>query len=485
MAGVSQSSAAPSPPRIAIIGGGITGLAAAFHLREIAPDCRASLFESSPRFGGVLQSTRQDGFLIEHSADMFLREKPWAGRLCERLGISQDLTATEPDSRRAFVLRKGSLHPVPEGYQLMAFRRWWPILSTPLLSWKAKLRMACECLIRKRRDSSDESLESFAVRRMGREAFDYLIQPLVSGIYTADPRRLSMQAALKRFWLMEQLHGSLICGMRRRGRRTTSDALASGARYGLFAAPQHGMQTIVDAIVGKLPPEWLQANSRVCRVSRPALGRFRLHFSDNRPDEDFDGVLCALPAPFASELFQQDFLELSAGLKSIPYANSVVAVLAIPEAELSRARSCSGIVVPLCERRRILAISFASRKFKGRAPEGMSLVRVFMGGALDPQCVELRDEQIANMIKEELADILGLRHEPKVLQILRWSQAMPQYELGHREKVAQIRGQVRIIPGLELAGNAYRGVGIPDCIHQGERAIERLIEQLRPAAKLA
>jgi oxygen-dependent protoporphyrinogen oxidase len=251
----------PDDPRdsafsVAVIGGGISGLAAAHRLVELDPAVRVTLFEAGERLGGVLGTIRRDAYLIERSADMLTTKEPWALDLCRRIGFADQLLGTTPANRRAFVVRRGKLLPIPEGFTLMSPARAWPIVKSPIFSPLGKLRMACDYFSRPRRSDADESLQSFVVRHFGREAFDRLVQPLIGGIYTADPARLSMRATLPQFVALERDFGSLIRGMRYtnpKRQRGSHAEQSSGARYGLFVTPRDGMSSLVEAIAGRLP----------------------------------------------------------------------------------------------------------------------------------------------------------------------------------------------------------------------------------------
>jgi oxygen-dependent protoporphyrinogen oxidase len=470
----------PSSPRIAVIGGGITGLAAAYRLYELNPAAQVMLFEASGRLGGVLQTEHRDGYLIERSADMFTTREPWALDLCRRVGIEGELIETNKQHRRAFVVHKGKLVPVPEGFTLMSPAKVWPILTTPLLSPLGKLRLAWEYFTPKKKDDDDESLESFVTRRFGREAFDRLIQPLIGGIYTADPSLLSMQATLPQFVEMERKAGSLIAGVRSRGsgvrgQETGVRSQGSGARYGMFLAPRDGMQRLVDAVAAKLPPGVVRLNAKVERLSRSAGGaKWQVNLANEMPEE-FDGVILAVSAPVSGKLLEGIDAELARLVGSIPQAGCNVALLGFHREQIAHPLDGFGFVVPTMENRRIIAASFTSIKFSGRAPEGKVLLRVFIGGALQPELLSLSDAETSRIVLEELRDLLGVSGEPEFCEIAHWHGAMPQYHVGHLNKVRQMEGRVAAIPGLALAGNSYRGVGVPFCVHDGELAAERVL----------
>lgn len=467
--------------RVAVIGGGISGLAAAHRLRELAPEVQVTLFEGSDRLGGVLGTERRDGFLIERSADMFTTREPWALRLCERLGIADQLITTNSQQRRAFVVSQGWLVDVPEGFTLMSPAKPSAILSTPLLTWRGKLRLASEYFVRRRRDLSDESLASFATRRFGREAFERLIQPLIGGIYTADPTRLSLAATLPQFLEMEREHGSVIRATRKQQKAAGAQEKTSGARYGMFVAPREGMQTLVDALAGRLPPESVRLDATVQRLSAQLDGSWLVHSSSGVP-ETFDAVILATKAPVAGRLLMATSPTLATDLQHLPYAGAAVVVLGVCREQISHPLNGFGFVVPAVENRRILAGSFSSVKFAGRAPEGYVLLRVFVGGALQPELLRLDDDAIQQLVREELRELIGFTGEPLFSQVQRWTGAMPQYHVGHLQLIDTIERHASALPNFALAGNAYRGVGIPFCIRSGELAAESIVARLRAQA---
>jgi oxygen-dependent protoporphyrinogen oxidase len=476
----------PSPPlpisnsaaarRVAVIGGGISGLAAAHRVMELDPAAHVTLFEAGSRVGGVLQTERRDGWLIERSADMFTTREPWALDLCRRIGIADELIETDARYRRAFVVHRARLVPVPDGFTLMSPAKIWPIVTTPLLSPLGKLRMALEYLTPPRRDETDESLESFVVRRLGREAFDRLIQPLIGGIYTADPAKLSMAATLPQFLEMERRQGSLIRGMRVQGsevRGQRSEVAGSGARYGLFVAPRDGMQRLVDATTARLPAGCVRLNSPVERIER-SNGAWQVLGVGREMPETYDDVILAAPGAVSSRLLKMVDGELASLIERIPYAGCSIVVLGVRRDQIKHPLDGFGFVVPAIEKRRIIAGSLASVKFPGRAPEGKVLLRIFVGGALQPELGQLPDEDIKQLVRDELAELIGLTGTPEFCDVVRWQGMMPQYHVGHLDLVSKIEQRAAAIPHFALAGNAYRGVGIPFCIRSGETAAEEI-----------
>lgn len=461
--------------RIAIIGGGISGLAAAHRLRELAPNTKLTLFEATERVGGILQTTRQAGFLIERSADGFITNPPWALDLCHRLGISDQLLEINQD-RRAFVVCRGRLCEVPPGFTLMAPARLWPVLRSPILSPLGKLRLALEYFVpaRRRAAAEDESLAAFARRRLGREVFERLVQPLIGGIYTADPERLSLAATMPRFLEMERLAGGLLRASRRQAREQggkTGDA--SGARFGLFMSLRNGMTSLVDALAGKLGSS-IRLLSPVQSLEVTADKTWQIKTAAHEA-ERFDGVVLAAPVKAASELLRNVSPELAAEVVQIGRASSAIVCVGYRREQFSKPLQGFGFVAPRIESRSLLSVSYASLKYPGRAPNGHVLLRAFFGGALQPELALKSDGELLELTRRELGELLGLQGEPVITEIARWREAMPQYLLGHLQRVQKISALAAELPHFALAGNAFHGVGIPHCVRDGELAAENIL----------
>jgi oxygen-dependent protoporphyrinogen oxidase len=461
-----------TPRRIAVIGGGISGLAAAHRVIELGRAHGAAvevrLFEASARLGGVIRTERQDGFVIEAGPDSFLSEKPAALRLCERLGITERLVGTREEFRRTYVVRDGRLRALPDGFLLMAPTRFWPLVTTPLFSWPGKLRMALD-LVLPRGSGGDESLASFVTRRLGREALDRVAQPLVGGIYTADPQRLGLAATMPRFLEMEKASRSIILAMWRQQRAAAQRAAgSSGARWSLFLSFDTGLQCLVDELVRRLPDSTVQLARPIAGIERRGDG-WRLDGAF-----DCDGVVIATPAHAAAALLRPLDAALASDLDGITYASSATVTVAFRREQIPHPLDGFGFVVPHAERRNLLAGTFSNLKYPGRAPAEWVLVRAFVGGALQPDLVKWDDENLTAAVRRELHALLGVSAAPAFTRIARWPRAMPQYDVGHVQRVARIRSRSAAL-GIHLAGNGYEGVGIPDCIRAGETAAEQLL----------
>jgi oxygen-dependent protoporphyrinogen oxidase len=470
-------SALQTIPRVAVIGGGIAGLAAAHRLIELARErgrhIDVRLFEASGRLGGTIRTERADDFVIEGGPDSFLSEKPAALRLCERLGMTDRLIGTREEFRRTYVVHAGRLHPLPEGFLLLAPTRFWPLVTTSLFSWPGKLRMALDLVLPRGGGRSDESLASFVTRRLGREALDRVAQPLVGGIYTADPEKLSLAATMPRFLEMERQQRSLIYAMWKQGRGTKSLQGGSGARWSLFVSVDDGMQTLVDRLAQALPEGVVHTSCPVRSIRPREVGGWSID-----DGQDYAAVIVATPAHRAAGLVGEVSSDLAGELRSIPYASSATVTLAFRREEIPHPLDGFGFVVPAIERRAIIACTFSSIKYAQRAPAEFVLLRSFVGGALQPQLFEKPDGEMVALVRRELADLLGVQAKPALSRVSRHAEAMPQYHLGHTERNERIESLLQSRGGLYLAGGAYRGVGIPDCIRSGEEAAEAVVRYL-------
>jgi oxygen-dependent protoporphyrinogen oxidase len=469
-------------PRIAVVGGGIAGLAAAHRLIELGHERRqpldVKLLEAGPRLGGTIVTEQSGGFVLEGGPDSFLSEKPAALRLCERLGITDRLVGTREEFRRTFIVHDGRLHPLPEGFLLLAPTQFWPFLTTSLFSLHGKLRMGLDLVLPRGPRREDESLASFVRRRLGSEALDRVAQPLVGGIYTADPERLSLGATMPRFLAMEREHRSVIAAMWRQSRLASASATGSGARWSLFLSFDEGMQVLVDNLARRLPEGVVRCGSALRSLSRAAAGGWTLDGG-----EECHAVILATPSFVSSRLLSDLDPRLGAELEGIPYASSATVTLAYRREDVPHPLDGFGFVVPAVEKRRIIACTFSNLKYPGRAPAGFVVLRSFVGGSLQPELFDVDDAAMLRAVRGEMADLLGVGAEPVLSRIHRYPRAMPQYEVGHLQRMERVRHLLAAHSGIQLAGSAYEGVGIPDCIASGERAAEAVMETLpsRPA----
>jgi len=451
----------------------MAGLAAAETLAE-SGHRRVVLLEPTGRPGGVLDTVRRDGWLVERSADNFLAARPEGLALCERLGLSSSLIGVDPAVRRALVFHRGRTLPAPAGFRLLAPGDAAGVLASPLLSPLGKARVLAERFVPRRRVAADEPLEAFAVRRLGREAFERLVQPLVAGIWTADPARLSMAAACPEFVALERDAGSLTAGERARLRSAGRRAAATGARYGQFVTLADGMGTLPRVLAERLASLGVEFRTAAARSIARTAGGWLVEIDGGEPLRA-EGVVIATRAPLAAGLLAGVDRPLADALGAIEYAGSAVVSLGYARADIAHPLDAAGVVIPRSAKRKILAVSFSSAKYPGRAPVGHALLRVFVGGALDPATPLLADGPLVDLVRGEIADVIGAGGTPKLVQIDRWAGAMPQYHVGHLDRVALIRERLAALPGLAVAGAAYEGVGIPQVIASGQSAARAVI----------
>jgi oxygen-dependent protoporphyrinogen oxidase len=465
--------------QIAVIGGGISGLAAAYRLREIAGTrslpLDVTVYDRAERLGGALRTVRRDGFVMEAGADSFLTEKPWARELAERVGLGAELIPTREEFRNTCVVRDGRLVAIPAGFSLLAPAHLGPVISSSLFSPWAKLRIALEPFIPVRRDGCDESLASFVTRRLGREVLERIAQPLAGGIYTADPDRLSMRATMPRFVELEARYGSIIRGLRATEQSRATMQNTSGARWSLFLSLRGGIGTLVDALVAPLEG-CIRRDAEVASISRDGVG-WRVQLAGGAR-ASADAIICSAPAYAAARMLIGVDEPLSIKLAAIEYASAAVVNLAFNERDFPSPPRSFGFVVPAVERRRIIAGSFTSLKFEGRAPAGYVVARAFLGGVLQSEMMRLSDDELVEAACDEFAALLGVTARPQITDVARWPDSMPQYTVGHLDRLAAIEERERALPCFALAGAAYHGVGIPDCIHSGEQAADAIVMEL-------
>lgn len=474
-----------SRTRVVIIGGGISGLAAAHRLLEQRTQASGAfeiiLLEASERAGGIIRTLRRDGFLLEAGPDSFISEKPEALELAKRLGLESRLIETRDAHRRSFIVRQGKLHPVPEGFQLLAPSRFWPFVTTGIFSWRGKARMALDLLLPRRASangSDDESLAGFVRRRLGQEALERMAQPMVGGIYTADPEHLSLRATMPRFLEMEREHGSVIRAMWKKRRKVSDEEKrgTSGARYSLFLSFDEGMQVLSDELVSRLKNVSIRLKTKAESLAfDEEQKRWEVRFNGGEVI-GADAVCLALPAYASAKLVRAVDAQLADELDAIPYASTATINLAYRRADIPHALDGFGFVAPLIERRATLACTFSSVKFAGRAPAGHTLLRAFVGGALQPESFALAEDEMIARVRQDLRELLGIEQPPLFAHVEKWPRSMAQYHLGHVERVRRIKERLGRLPNLKLAGNAYTGAGIPDCVRSGESAADDIFK---------
>jgi len=442
-----------------------------------APTVDVKLFEASDQLGGLLRTERRDGFLIERSADSFITDTRWGVDFCRKVGLESQLINTRETDRRAFVVRRGRLVPIPVGFQIMAPTSLWSIWSSPLLSVRGKLRLCGEPWIpRRASDAPEESLEEFATRRLGREVFERLVQPLVSGIYAANPQQLSVAATMPRFIEMERRHGSLVRGLRATQAEKDGDGQESGARYGMFVSLRDGIGSLIDAVRERLPTGVVRENCRIDKLSR-RNGRWSLSIEGKEEAHPCDRLILATSSRVAAGLLRDCDERLAEKLQRIRLGSCAVVCLGYQRDQMKESLHGFGFVVPSIENRPLLAASYASEKFAGRAPDDAVLVRAFIGGADREDLMDLDDRELSAIAQDELRDLAGFSGTPLLSDVSRWTNAMPQYHVGHLSLVEEIENHIAQLGHLAVIGNAFHGVGIPACIHHAELAVDRLLSR--------
>jgi oxygen-dependent protoporphyrinogen oxidase len=458
--------------RIAIIGGGISGLSAAFAIEEWrrrGSEVEYTLYESSSRFGGVLHTEHIDGCVVEAGPDSFLTEKPWAADLARALGLGDQLIGSNDATRKTYILTHGRLVEMPDGLMFMVPTKILPTGMSPLFSWKTKLRITQEMFHPPRAADHDESVAAFIERHYGSEMVDRLADPLLSGVYGGEAANLSVRAVLPRFVEMERMHGSLGRGMLAARKKMRS---WKNSAPPIFTSLKNGMQTLADAIVAQLTPTSLRINTTAAAIEPQAASWL---VSAGMQSDVFDAVILALPAGAASSLLRMAGPELSAELAAIGYTSSITVALGFDKDVRQTLPPGFGFLVPRSEGKRILAATFVHNKFPHRAPEDRALLRCFFAGKNAEDVWPLADDQIVAIVRHELQEILGLRADPLFTRVYRWKSAMAQYNVGHLDRLDRIERLRQKLPGLALAGNAYRGIGVPDCVRSGTDAVKQLL----------
>jgi oxygen-dependent protoporphyrinogen oxidase len=484
-----------------VVGGGIAGLSAAYYAIRSKQFAKVTLLEAENRWGGKIATERvpfEGGeFIIEGGPDTFLATKPWGVALCKELGLGDRLHGTNPRQKNTYVLHKNKLRPLPDGLALMIPTNIPSILKSSLVSWPGKIRMGLDFLLPAQNGQHDESLGQFVSRRLGREAYENLIEPLMSGIYAGDGDQLSLRSTFPYLHDLEHKYGSLARGALKMRQQMASRGQSAQGSRSAFLTPTTGLEEIVEKLVEHLTTHNtdLRLNTRATSVTRNLeRGTWNVTLGTGETLEA-DSIILATPAPVTGSLLASLDPGLASVLQTIHYASTATVTLAYRESNLSRPLDGYGYVIPRREGRRALACTWTSTKFPHRAPDGYALIRVFVGRAgqsLTPgpspkggeessplpvvEGLGVR-EHLLDLAREELELTLGITAEPLVSRVFLWENAMPQYNLGHPDKLAQIDAALQKYPGLALAGNGYRGIGIPDCIHSGELAVVKVMER--------
>jgi len=455
-----------------VLGGGITGLAAAERLA--AAGVPFVLVEADARLGGKITTERVDGFVIEGGPDCFLAAKPGAIGLARELGLEPRLRGTNPAHRGTYVKRGGRLHQLPEGITGLVPSRLKPLLTTSILSPWGRLRAGLEALIPARRSVGEESIAEFVTRRFGRDAYDWLVEPLLSGIYAGDGARLSLDATFPMIGQLEREHRSILRGIMKR-RRTGEAAAPSG-----FMTPVGGLVELVEGIERRLPATAVRCGAAAAAVERGAAG-YRVALEDGATITA-DYVILATPAFASARLVERLDPELARELREIPFVSTATVSLAFPASAFTHPLQGYGYVSPRAEGGPVVACTWTSNKFPDRVPPGSVLVRFFIGRAGVEDVVEQPEEVLIDVARRELAQVVGVTSQPAFSRVFRWRNSMPQYVVGHPARLARLEQLRSSHPGLQLAGASYRGVGIPDCISSGWAAARAVLGAAKVAA---
>lgn len=481
------------PRHVTIVGGGIAGLSAAWFLQEAQKQLdhkfQYTLLEQSDRWGGKIKTEHVptpagNEFIVEGGPDSFITQKPWALQLARKLGLEDRLLPTNDDRRQTFVLNKGKPTPLPDGVLLIVPTKFTPFALSPLISLPGKLRMSLDLFIPPRKDDGDETLADFITRRLGAEALEKIAEPLLSGIYNAEAEKQSLMATFPRFRDIERRHGSLIKGMlvaRRARNERKAEPTPAKRPSSIFMSLKGGMEELVARLTASLEGD-LRLNTAVETIHETVQNgdktvagpRYVLELGSGQRLQT-DAVILAVPAYVAARLLRPLSPSASEQLAAIRYVSTGTISLAYDAQEFTHPLDGFGVVIPRTEERSINAITWTSTKFDRRAPEGAVLIRAFFGGSRTPHMMNVDDEELLTTVRRELASIMDVRVNPLFHKIYRYHDANPQYDVGHLQRVAAIEDALP--PNVYVTGSPYRGIGIPDCVHQAQQTVEALLGQ--------
>lgn len=460
--------------RIAIVGGGIAGLAAAYELaQKDAPAVEVVLFEASPRLGGIVETVREGGFVIECGPDAWVTEKPWARELAEELGLNSEVMPSNDAARKTYVLMDGRLQAMPDGMRMMVPADLDALDRSGLFSAEAKQAYHDEVSraeeLKADAPKYDESVASFVQRHFGDEVLEKIGSPLLRGVFGGDVTELSVRAVMAPFVAMEREHGSLIAAMQARA------AAKKDKDAAIFTTLRSGLGTLVDNIVAAIPADWIRLSAAVHSLSRGNQG---WTLKTSKSEESVDAVMLAAPVHTARELLQPIDAR-AAELMKMDASSAVVVAFGFTDATKFIVPPGFGFLVPEGSGSLLLACTFVDQKFAGRVPQNGRLVRAFFGGAAAERLMKCGNDETASIARLELARLLGPLPEPQVTMVRRWPSSLPQYGVGHLERMVELDERVRRLDGLSLLGNGYRGVGLPDLIRDARAAARQIVEELK------
>ncbi len=474
---------------VIVIGAGMAGLAAAYKVRRAATaeghEVSVTVVEKDGRIGGKVASEMVDGFVVDGGPDSFLTEKPALHRIAELLGMSDARLPSDESRKKTLILARGKLHEMPDGVMMFAPTKFVPFATTGLFSPAGKARMAMDLVIPKKNvaegERNDETLESFVVRRMGRECLDRLAEPLVGGVHASDPAVMSLAATFPRLLDMEQKHGSLMLAFLESRKKVEEMRRKYPPKPGapkrtFFSTFEGGMQQLTDGMADAIGRDDILLGTAVDKLERTGSG-WKVTLADGR-SLDADAVIVATEGWAARSLVAGASPAASAALAKIPHSSSATVSLGFDSEDIGFDLNAFGVLCPLVEKRSLMAATYSSTKWPGRAPSGSTLMRGFVGGPHNQEIVGKSDDELVSIVTAELRDILGLTREPSFARVFRWVDGMPQYTLGHLDRVAAIQTEMETIPGLALAGGSYTGVGLPNCAESGEAAATKVLSDL-------
>ncbi len=466
---------------IAIIGAGVSGLAAATAIQraqDAGVEVEFTLFERSNRLGGVMVTEQLDGCLIEAGPDSFLSEKTYGADFCKTFGLGDQIIGSNDSERKTYIVVNNRLIAMPDGLMFMVPTKILPTVTTSLFTWGTKIKMGMEFFSKPPVNNGDETVGNMVRRHYGQEVVERLADPLLSGVYGGDADSLSVRAVLPRFADMESKYGSLSRGMLVARKKMAEMVKKAGPNYRprpLFSSLKNGMQQLVDAVAEYLPKERIHLGITVDAVANDASG---WTVTINGLQQHFDGLIIATPAHAAGKLLGDIDSALASDLNGVSYSSSVTVAATYNRSDLAHMPPGFGFLVPKSENRRVRALTFVHNKFPHRAPADKGIIRVFLGGLSDQGVLALSDEEILSTVRRELREIIKLDAQPRVERVYRWNKAMAQYGPGHLDRVKRIQQAVSSAQGLALAGNAFQGIGVPDCIASGLNAANAVLDKL-------
>jgi oxygen-dependent protoporphyrinogen oxidase len=459
--------------RIAVIGGGIAGLAAAYELNRQARERKLSLsldiYESRDRLGGVILTEREGDYVLDAGPDAILTLKPAALQLCRELGLEDEIIPTRDEHRGVALFSRGKLRSLPYGTGSSTLRKLEAYVTSGVISWGAKLRMGADLLLPRGRAPEDESMADFFGRRLGREAVERIIDPLIAGIYSGDPYRLSIYSTFPRFPQLVAKKRSLLLSMLKAPQSTRSD----GRTLPVFCSLREGLGQLVEELIYHLDDSRIVLGADIRSVRKTEAGYAVLTGDDEH--DGYSDVVLSIPAWATARVLGDEFASVKTMMESVRYVSSGTVFFAYRRSDLGERLRGYGFLVPNCEDRRINGATWITNKFQHRSPDDGFLVRCFVGGDRTAQQLEMDDQALVRVCRDELRDIAGLTAEPIFSRVYRWKQSNPQYDVGHAARSAEIDAELAKHPGLHVTGSGFRGIGLPDCVRDGRETARRLL----------